>query len=60
MEFTFDIGSFLAGLIGGGAAGSFLTFRLNNSKSASGSGKVVDQNRAKAGGDIVGGNKTER
>jgi hypothetical protein len=52
------IGSFIAGLIGGGAVGSFLTLRITGRNHLSGKGSVVDQSQSRAGGDIVGGNKT--
>ena len=48
-----EILAFIAGLAGG----SFLTLVLkrNNVK---GGGSVVDQSRSRAGGDVVGGDKT--
>jgi hypothetical protein len=52
------IGSFIAGLIGGGTIGSLLTLRITGRNRLSGKGSVVDQSRSKAGGDIVGKDKT--
>lgn len=48
-----EIISFVVGL----GAGSLLTFTIMRNK-VSGSGRIVDQSRSKARGDIVGGNKT--
>jgi len=50
-----QIGSFIAGLIGG----SLITIRLTGHRTGKG-GKVIDQSKSRAGGDIVGGNKTSR
>lgn len=47
-----EILSFLAGL----ASGSFLTLKIKKQKVAQGT--AVDQSKARAGGDIVGGNKS--
>ena len=43
----------------GAASGSLLTLSFSK-KSAKNGGSVVDQSRAKAGGDIIAGNKSER
>jgi hypothetical protein len=53
-----EIWSFIAGIVGGGAGGSLLTLRLTRQNKVLGSGSIVDQGRARAGGDIVGGDKT--
>ncbi|MBU0645704.1 MAG: hypothetical protein KJ731_12970 [Alphaproteobacteria bacterium] len=53
MEYLTEIASFLVGLAGG----SLLTLTFSKKQAKSG-GKIVDQQSAKAGGDIVGGNKT--
>ena len=53
----FDFWNFLGGLIAGGIGGSFLTLKLSKSQKADSGGKNIDQSGAKAGGDIVGGNK---
>lgn len=45
--------SLIVGAIGGGAIG----FRFGKRQSIMGSGKMVDQSKAQAGGDIVGGDK---
>jgi hypothetical protein len=50
-----EISSFLAGMVGG----SLLTFQFMRNR-VQGSGSIVDQNRARASGDIVGGDKTTR
>lgn len=53
-----SIWTFLGGLLSGGVAGSLLTLHFTRQNSASGNGTAVDQSSARAGGDIVGGNKT--
>jgi hypothetical protein len=53
-----EIWTFLTGLAGGGAAGSLITLRFMRQNIVRGSGTIVDQDRARAGGDIVGGDKT--
>lgn len=50
-----EIGSFIAGLIGG----SFITISVTGHRAAK-RGSITDQSKARAGGDIVGGNKTSR
>jgi hypothetical protein len=50
-----EIGSFIAGLVGG----SLITISVTGHRAAK-RGRVTDQSKAKAGGDIVGGNKTSR
>jgi hypothetical protein len=49
-----EIASFITGLIGG----SFITIRIVNRRNLINSGAIVDQSGVKAGGDVVGGNKT--
>ena len=56
MEYLPEVLSFLAGLIGG----SLLTLKFTNRNIASGGSKITDQSSAKAGGDIVGGDKKTR
>ena len=51
------IGTFVGGLITGGAAGWAITYKSMKAKIMVG-GRVADQSRARAGGDNVGGNKT--
>lgn len=51
------IGTFVGGLITGGAAGWAITYKSMKAKIMVG-GRVVDQSSARAGGDNVGGNKT--
>ena len=53
MEYFSELICFVVGLAGG----SLVTFMISK-KSVSGSGRMVDQQSAKASGDIVGGNKT--
>ena len=48
------IGTFIAGLIGGGVGGSLLTLRITGRNQVSGRGSIVDQSGSRAGGDIVG------
>lgn len=43
--------------LGGAVGGSLLTFQIMRNR-VQGSGTIIDQNRAQAGGDIIGGNKT--
>jgi len=57
MVFSFEISSFIAGLIGGGGIGSFLTYKWQKQQTVKGSGTAVDLSNAKAGGDIVGRDK---
>jgi hypothetical protein len=57
-QYASTIGSFVAGLIGGGAIGSLLTLRITGRNHLSGKGSVVDQSRSRAGGDVVGRDKT--
>lgn len=59
-QYSFEIWSFLGGLVGGGIGGSLLTLKMVRQNSVKGSGSVVDQSRTRAGGDIVGGNKSDR
>ena len=49
-----EIASFIAGALGG----SLLTFHYTRQNRVGGRGSIVDQSGAKAGGDVVGGNKT--
>lgn len=53
---NWDILSFLVGLIGGIAV-TLVSIRIKKTMSSSGGGDVVDQSKARAGRDIVGGNK---
>lgn len=53
MEYLSEILSFLTGLLGG----SLLTLKFTKRNIASGGSKINDQSNAKAGGDIVGGDK---
>jgi hypothetical protein len=52
-----ELWSFLTGLIGGGAAGSLVTYRVTRSNRASGRASIVDQSGSAAGGDIVARDK---
>jgi hypothetical protein len=56
-EYASEILSFLAGLAGGGSAGSLITLRLTKKTSASGHGSISDQSGARAGGDVIGRDK---
>lgn len=53
-EFWTELASFAAGALGG----ALVTFKFVGGNKVRGSGRVVDQRGAKAGGDNVGGNKT--
>jgi hypothetical protein len=53
-----EIGAFVGGLFAGGAGGSWLTLRLSRKNQLSGTGTITDQSAARAGGDIVGRDKT--
>jgi hypothetical protein len=54
-----QIGSFILGLFGGGAAGSLITLRITGGRNqVSRRGTVTDQSRSFAGGDVVGRDKT--
>lgn len=52
-QYLSEIVSFLGGVAGG----ALLTFTLTRN-TVRGGGSVVDQSKSRAGGDIVGGNKT--
>lgn len=52
-----EIWSFVAGLAGGGTAGSLLTMKFSRNNKASSQGVAVDQTNASARGDIVGRDK---
>jgi hypothetical protein len=52
-----EIWSFILGLIGGGACGSLITFRITRHTRATDNATAVDQSRASAGGDLVGRDK---
>jgi len=52
LEYLSEIITFILGL----GAGALITFSVMRNR-ASGSSRLVDQSRSKAGGDIVGGNK---
>ena len=52
------IAYFMGGLVSGGIGGSLLTLRVTRTNR---SGRdITDQSSARAGGDIVGGNKNTR
>ena len=53
-----EILALIVGIFGGGTAGSLITLRFARKNQASGHGRAVDQSSSRAGGDIVGGNKT--
>ena len=57
-NWAFDIGSFIAGLLGGGGVVGYLV-KLSFTKEmrSDGNGNAVDQSGAKAGGDIIGRDK---
>jgi hypothetical protein len=51
-----NVGSFAVG-VAVGSIGTLIGVRITNRKTMSGSGNVVDQSGAKAGGDVVGRDK---
>ena len=55
-KYAAEIWSFIAGLAGGAAGGSFLTLKLTKN-SVGRDANSVNQSSAKAGGDIVGRDK---
>jgi len=59
-EIPEDVWKILLALVGGALGGGALGFRIGKKQSVMGSGRVVDQSRANAGGDIVGGNKNSK
>lgn len=59
-EIPDDVWKIILALIGGALGGGALGFRFGKKQSIMGSGSMVDQSRANAGGDIVGGNKTSK
>jgi hypothetical protein len=60
MDFIFkyasEIWTFVAGLVGGAAGGSFLTLKLTKN-SVGRDSNVANQSHAKVGGDLVGRDK---
>ena len=52
-EYLYFILTFVAGMAGG----SFLTVKITKSKTVKGNSSLVDQSKARAAGDIIGGNK---
>lgn len=56
MQYIGEIASFLMGVLGG----SLVTYKVTKKSAvATGTASIVDQSSANAGGDIVGGNKTD-
>ncbi|MPR64305.1 hypothetical protein D7027_21200 [Ochrobactrum intermedium] len=60
MNFTFDVSNFILGLLTGGVGGTLITYQVTKTLRAGTDGTAVDQSRAKAGGDVVGRDKTSR
>ena len=58
MEYWAEILSFIGGVISGAIGGSLLTVNLQKRNTAKKGSTVIDQSDARAGGDVVGGNKT--
>jgi hypothetical protein len=56
MEAITSYFSEILSFLSGAAAGSLVTVYFKNQR-ASGNGRVVDQSKARAGGDIIGGDK---
>lgn len=56
-NWAFNIGSFIAGMLGGGIVGSLVTLSFTKKMRSDGNGSAVDQSGATAGGDIVGRDK---
>lgn len=59
MNFIFNHISEIVSFIGGLIGGSLLTIKITGHRTGK-RGTVTDQSKARAGGDIVGGNKTTR
>jgi len=55
---AYELGAFIGGLIAGALGGSLLTLRITRKTRADGNSNLVNQNKARAGGDIVGRDKT--
>jgi hypothetical protein len=53
-----EIISLIAGVVGGGTIASVVTFKIVSGQNASHGGRNINQSGSKAGGDIVGGNKS--
>jgi len=60
MDIWAEILWFIGGAISGAIGGSLVTVRLQKRTSAKYGATAVDQSGAQAGGDVVGGNKTNR
>ncbi len=54
---NWDTLSFLIGLITGGISVTLVSISIKKNMRSSGDGDVVDQSKARAGGDIVGRDK---
>lgn len=57
MPFSFEIWSFIGGVVSGGFGGALLTLKFSKTLRSNGSGSVVDQSKVQAGGDVVGRDK---
>jgi hypothetical protein len=57
-KYASEILTFVVGLLGGGTVGSLITLRFVQRNRAGRHGSVVDQSSSRAGGDIVGRDKT--
>jgi hypothetical protein len=58
MNFTFDVSNFIIGLLTGGVSGALITYQVTKTLRAGDDGTAVDQSGVKAGGDVVGRDKT--
>jgi hypothetical protein len=54
---NWDLLSFLAGLVSGGVVATFISVSVHKRMTASHGGSTIDQSKARAGGDIIGGSK---
>jgi hypothetical protein len=53
-----EVVSLIVGLVGGGTIGSLVTLKIVGGQNTSRGGRNINQSKATAGGDIIGGDKS--
>ena len=56
-QYTSQIATLIAGLVGGATIGSIITLKIARKNRASGHGTIVDQSSSRSSGDITGRDK---